>query len=163
MMILLSGKSVKGHESQLYYFGRILIRGKVFLTNDRTITQLKNAGGLRLIRKTEAADSIVVYQKMVEEIVTNEQFERTERNNSYQVLSQLFNPFVLDSMVTRQGINRPQGNPPLRSYDLNSIQNVAFYVHAIKGSIYQVDERLKNLKLKATNTIEFLQKAYHLD
>ncbi len=163
LMLLLSSNQVKGFENELYYFGRLLIRSLPFQNNDRTITQLKNSGGLRLIRSEQAADSIISYQKMVEEIKTNEANERTERMNSYPVLSQMFDPYVLDKMVTINGITRPVNNPRLKTYDPRIFQDVAFYVHAVKGSIYTIKDRLQKLNEKAKNTIAFLQKEYHLE
>tara|TARA_R110002033_G_scaffold170780_1_gene214183 strand:+ start:744 stop:1313 length:570 start_codon:yes stop_codon:yes gene_type:complete len=59
LMLLLRTNQVKGHENELYYFGRLVIRSNVFQSNDRTITQLKNSGGLRLIRNEHAVDSII--------------------------------------------------------------------------------------------------------
>ena len=38
LMLLLSSGQIKGHEKELYYFGRTLIRTANFNTNDRTIT-----------------------------------------------------------------------------------------------------------------------------
>ena len=43
-MILLSSGQIKGHENELYFFGRTLVRTSRFQSNDRTITQLKNSG-----------------------------------------------------------------------------------------------------------------------
>jgi len=37
-----------------------------FVSNDGTIQQLKNSGGLRLLRKSKIADSIMAYQKTVD-------------------------------------------------------------------------------------------------
>ncbi len=162
LMLLLSTNQIKGFENQLYYFGRLVIRSVPFQSKDRTITQLKNSGNLRLIRSEQAADSMISYQKMVDDITTNESFERTERNNSYPVLSQMFDPFVFDKMVNIDGISRPVNNPPLRTYDRKIQLDVAFYVHAIKGSIYTIEDRLQKLNVKAKNTIAFLQKEYHL-
>src|SRR6478672_6161193 len=47
LMYLLGSQQIKGHESELYFFGRTLVRTLWFRSNDRTITQLKNSGSLR--------------------------------------------------------------------------------------------------------------------
>lgn len=162
LMLLLNAQQIKGHENDLYYFGRTLIRTFWFQSNDRTITQLKNSGALRLIRNEQAADSIISYQQSVEIINGNQSDERNERYNTHPVLSRMFNPFVFDKMVSIDGVSRPQNNPPLRSYDPNIQQDLAFNIHMIKGSTFLIESRLKLLKLKATNIISFLQKEYHL-
>ena len=158
LTFLLRNQKIKGYESDLYYYGRLLIRTTRFQSNDRTITQLKNSGSLRLIRNEQAADSMVSYQKLVELVVSNQEDERTERHDVFPVLTRMFNPFVFDKMITSNGINRPDGNPPLRSYDQNTQLDLAAYVNNIRGSTFLIKSRLEILNTKATNIIAFLKK-----
>jgi hypothetical protein len=162
LMFLLNNQKIKGYENDLYFFGRMLIRNFRFQSNDRTITQLKSSGSLRLIRNEKAADSMISYQKLVETIELNQEDERNERNNSFPIISRMFNPFVFEKMLTIEGIKRPDNNPPLRSYDPNLQQDLASYVHMIKGSTFILQSRLELLNDKATNTIAFLKKEYHI-
>jgi hypothetical protein len=53
LMLMLKNQDIEGNENELYFFGRILIRSNGFQSNDRTITQLKNSGSLRLIRNKQ--------------------------------------------------------------------------------------------------------------
>ena len=161
-MILLSSGQTKGHENELYFFGRTLIRTASFQGNDRTITQLKNSGSLRLIRNEQAADSMMSYQKLVETIMGGQEDDRIERRAADPILSRMFNTFVFDKMVSIDGINRPDNNPPLRSYDPAIQQDLAYYVHQLKGSNFIIEVRLKLLHEKAKNTIAFLKKEYRL-
>jgi hypothetical protein len=162
LTFLLRGGQIKSHENELYFFGRTLIRTASFISNDRTITQLKNSGSLRLIRKEQAADSMMSYQRLVETIYTNQEDDRIERRAADPILSRMFNPFVFDQMVTIDGINRPIDNPPLRSYDPAIQQDLAYYVHQLRGSNFILQSRLELLNDKAINMIAFLQKQYHL-
>ena len=160
--LLLSTQQIKGHENELYFFGRTLIRSNRFQSNDRTITQLKNSGSLRLIRNEQAADSMISYQKLVEYIYYNQEDDRIERRSADPILSRMFDPFVFNKMVTISGVNRPFGNPALRSYDPTIQKDLAYYIHQIKGSNFQIQARLELLNDKAKNMIEFLQKEYNL-
>ena len=162
LMLLLSSQQIKGHENDLYFFGRTLIRTLWFRSNDRTITQLKNSGALRLIRNEQAADSMILYQQLVETIMLNQEDDRVERREVGPLLSRMFNPFVFDKMIALNGVNRISGNPPLRSYDPNLQQDIAYYVHQLKGSNFIIENRLELLNDKAINMINFLQKEYHL-
>ena len=162
-MILLSSGQIKGHENELYFFGRTLVRTASFQSNDRTITQLKNSGSLRLIRNEQAADSIMSYQKLVESIIGGQEDDRIERRTADPILSRMFNSFVFDKMVSIEGINRIIDNPPLRSYDQAIQQDLAYYVHQLKGSNFILQARLALLNDKAKNIITFLQKEYHLE
>jgi hypothetical protein len=163
LILLLGEQKIKGHESDLYYLGRMLVRSTRFQSNDRTITQLKFSGSLRLIRNENAADSIISYQKLVDYILTNQEDDRIERRAADPILAKIFNAFVFDKMLDEfNNVNRPVGNPPLRSYDPSLQQDLAFIINQIKGSNIIISTRLKLLHEKAKNTIEFLKKKYHL-
>jgi hypothetical protein len=163
LMLLLNSQQIKGHENDLYYLGRSFVRGVRFQSNDRTITQLKNSGSLRLIRNERAADSMISYQKLVEYIYYNQEDDRIERREADPLLSHIFYPAVFDKMVTIDGINRPTDNPPLRSYDKNLHFDLAYYVHQLKGSNLMIEVRLKLLNEKANNMIGFLKNEYHIE
>jgi len=44
-----------------------------FVSNDGTIQQLKNSGGLRLLRKNKITDSIMAYQKTIDRVVIKQE------------------------------------------------------------------------------------------
>jgi hypothetical protein len=163
LMLLLRNQTIKGHENELYFFGRSLVRSVWFQNNDRTFAQLKNSGSLRLIRNEQATDSIMAYQKLIERLITNHEDDRTERYNAFPVLSQIFNPFVFDQMVTASGIQRPIDNPPLRSYNPALQQDLAFCIHQLKGSTFIIEDRLAQLNDKAIRLIAFLTNEYNLE
>jgi len=92
----------------------------------------------------------------------NQDDDKTERYAAFPILSRMFNPFVFDKMVDINGINRLSDNPPLRSYDPAIQQDLAFYIHQLRGSNFLLQQRLGLLNEKAKNIIAFLQKEYHL-
>ena len=159
----MNDQQIKGHENDLYYYGRRVTRYPIFQSNDRTVTQLKNSGGLRFIRNEAAADSIVTYEKKVESIYKLQEDENEERKSLYPILCQMYDPFVFDKMAEGSKIIRPNDNPPLRSYDTKIQKDLAFYISEIKGSDQLTILQLQNLETKAENTIAFLQKEYNLD
>jgi hypothetical protein len=160
---LLSEQKIKGYENELYYLGRTLVRTTRFQSNDRTITQLKFSGSLRLIRNENAADSIVSYQKLVDIILANQEDDRIERRAADPLLTRMFDPFVFNKMLDKfNNVNRPVNNPPLRSYDISVQQDLAYCINLIKGSNIIIKTRLELLYEKAKNTIEFLKEEYHL-
>ena len=160
---LLSEQKIKGYENELYYLGRMLVRTNRFQSNDRTITQLRFSGSLRLIRNENAADSIISYQKLVDIILANQEDDRIERRAADPFLTRIFDPFVFNRMLDEfNNINKPVNNPPLRSYDASAQQDLAYCINQIKGSNIIIKTRLELLNEKAKNTIEFLKKEYHL-
>ena len=163
LIYLLREQKIKGYENELYYLGRILVRTTRFQSNDRTITQLKYSGSLRLIRNENAADSIISYQKLVDYIIQNIEDERIERRAADPLLAHIFNPFVFDKMLDEfNNVNKPVDNPPLRSYDPSLQQDLAFIINQIKGSNIIITTRLELLNKRAKNIIEFLENEYHL-
>jgi hypothetical protein len=164
MMKFLETQTIKGNEGEFYYLGRVLIRTRRFQPSDRTITQLKNSGALRLIRNEQAADSIISYQKLVETILTNISDERDERRDVDPLMLLIFDPYVFDKMLDDNNIiHKPAGNPPLRSYDPSLHQDLAYRIHQLKGSNRILYTRLTQLHERAAGIINFLQKAYHLE
>lgn len=162
LMFLLENKQIKGHEGELYYYGRRLVRSTGFQSNDRTISQVNNSGTGGLIRNEKAMNGIISYRKLVEVIVRNHDDEHTERQNAFPVLSQMFNPFVFEKMLTANGVIRPEGNPPLRSYDPDIQLDLAFWAHQMKGSEYILENRLTLLQRKAVDLMKLLEKEYEL-
>lgn len=161
---LLSEEKIKGYENELYYLGRILVRTTRFQSNDRTITQLKNSGALRLIRNENAADSIISYQNLVDYILQNQDDERIERRAVDPLLARMFNPFIFDKMLDQfNNINKPINNPPLRSYDSDLQKDLAYSINQLKGSNIILRTRLELLNSKAKNIIAFLKVEYHLE
>ena len=86
---LLSKQKIKGYENELYYLGRMLVRSTRFQSNDRTITQLRFSGSMRLIRSEDAVDSIISYQKLVDYILSNQEDDRIERRSADPLLTRI--------------------------------------------------------------------------
>jgi hypothetical protein len=148
---LLSEQKIRGYENELYYLGRMLVRTTRFQSNDRTITQLKFSGSMRLIRNENAADSIISYQKLVDIILANQEDDRIERRATDPLLTRMFNPFVFNRMLDDfNNINKPVNNPPLRSYDAGVQQDLAYCINQIKGS---------NIIIKTSQSIKAIQRA----
>lgn len=114
LIYLLREQKIKGYENELYYLARVLVRTNRFQSSDRTITQLKYSGSLRLIRKENAADSIIAYQKLVDYILQNIDDGRIERRAADPLIARIFNPYVFDDMLDEfNNVNKPANNPPL--------------------------------------------------
>ena len=147
----------------VYYWGRRLTRSTLFQSNDRTIKQLKNAGGLRLIRNQTASNTIMTYDQTVDYInYLQNNRETMELTEMYPLLAKLFDGNVLETMIHGMEITRPPGNPVLRSTNKNLILDLTYFLHQYKTSSIVIITRLQTLKQSATEAIQFLQKEYHL-
>jgi len=65
---LLNGPDPNKDGRSAYYYGSRVTRSAFFQSNDRTIKQLKNAGGLRLIRNQKASNTIMEYDRAIDYI-----------------------------------------------------------------------------------------------
>lgn len=163
LMYMLGNPGANLSGNDLYYYARFVTKVNFFKSNDRTIAQLKNSGGLRLIKNQQASDSIMSYQELLESLGTNKEIEQKETMFLYPYLSRLFDPDVFETMVDNYGnINRPMSNPTLRSVNQQQIKEFMFYLHQKKTSYIFTIDFLNNLHAKAVNLIRFLQQEYQV-
>ena len=151
------------HSQMIYFWARQLTRTNRFLSSDRTIKQLKNSGGLRLIRNQQVSDSIMAYDENIERFYYYQNRQTDEVLVVSPLMGKLLNANVLETMIVGQAIQRPPGNPPLRSVDKELILDFLYDVHQLKTSDVFLITTLQRLKERATTTIQFLKKEYHLE
>jgi hypothetical protein len=58
---IFNGQRLNDHAADIYYFLRWMHRSDVFSVNDKTIIQLRNAGGMRLVANKSVSDSMIEY------------------------------------------------------------------------------------------------------
>ncbi len=139
-----------------------------FLLNDRTITQLANAGGFRLLEK-EDADSILTYERMYRnaydfETTIYQEAQNNVRNTlnelaNFKVISPLQNVSSLNGADTgSSSLNGPvlfSNNRALLNKWFNQLQ---LYLRVTKAQ----STLLNSLRAKATNVISFYNSKHHL-
>ena len=166
LVFYLTASDLKEKGAEVYYYGRKPSRFVFFNYTDRTIQQLKNAGSFRLIKKPTVADSILKYYSHFEliSILQNGSFERIDEYT--RTSRQLFNPLVFEEIVsdeTYNKITKPTGNPPLMTYEQNSILEVISIIHSLKSSNRGLQVQYTMVKKEAEYLINFLKNNYHLD
>ena len=128
-----------------------------FISTDQTMQQLKNAGGLRLIRNTAATDSINAYDVAVRDI----QVEETAIIYYFKGITQKTNQ--LFSYRSIQGMEKFTAKGFLIRFDpmeMELLYNLVFkYRREIGGFMGELEE-LRNL---GTSLVSFLENEYHLD
>lgn len=132
----------------------------------RTITQLKNSGGLRLIADKQASDSIVLYNKMVDDVTS--------------ILNYTTHDFMIPSVHAGNRIFNAKYLLPyngesvidlIRSGEkMNLLTNDETTIAEYIGLLYQVKQirlnyfgNLTRHKERAIDMISFFQKEYHLE
>jgi hypothetical protein len=148
---------------EIYYFLRWMHRSDNFSVNDRTIVQLRNAGGMRLVTNKSVSDSIIDYYKEVEYI----QFIYVEQVEWRRALRPYF-PELFDgndygqSIDSKNMVIRPSTPVKFRSTDTKVINGLILTLNNIKGINMGLRRRMENLKIRAKDIRSFILKEYHL-
>jgi hypothetical protein len=139
-----------------------------FLINDRTITQLTNAGGYRLLEK-EDADSILAYERMYRNAYD---FETTiyqeAQNNVRNTLNELANfkvvaPLQNVSSLSGADTGKSSLNGPLLFSDDRVLLNKWFNQLQLYLRVTKAQSTLLNsLQARATSLINFYKSKHHL-
>jgi hypothetical protein len=151
--------------NMIYVYLRRLGRSSTvnFYANDRTIVQLRNSGGMRLIHNKGVSDSMVSYYREVEWIrFLNDEslnFKRTLRDIYPDILYSTSYAKTIDS--GNQVIN-PVDTLYLRSLDPDRFNTCLYYVYEIKGLTMGLKRRISELAEKATLIRKYLTDQYHL-
>lgn len=163
LIALLSDPNKENTAGEIYYFLRVIHRSDVFSVNDRTIVQLRNAGGMRLVSKKAVADSMVSYYKQVDNIrfIYEEQteFRRSLRPHFPKILDGKDYAYVIDE---ENKVVRSPKPLKLRSTDPETINTCILILHNIKGINLGIRMRLLQLSEKAKRIKEFIKDTYHL-
>jgi hypothetical protein len=162
LLYILGSENPEFYGNQLYYFARWLPRTIKVVNNDGTMTQLKNAGNLRLIRNEAALSIMLEYDQQARFGIALEEREESMILQTYAYLKTLFDAKIFDRMVTGMIIARPEGNPKLLLKDKAHIAEFYSQVHFLKNvNTYQIEFGEKRLNL-AKKVLNVLRNEYHL-
>ena len=164
LIFLLNSTDIKKYGADLYYYARKAHRFSFFNVTDRTIQQMKNSGGFRLVRNDFAANAILRYYALMNNL--NELQTRTEQYAmEYRTFSMnIFNPLVFQKMVdtTDQSVIKVQGNPELLTYDKATLLKLTSILHYLNSIRIGLKLRYNYVKTEAEKLIMLLRKEYHL-
>lgn len=128
-----------------------------------TITQLKNAGGLRLIRQ-DVADSITQYYTLADNIKVNNDFGLEQFKKVLDLEKSIFNLKILRSAVYLQVLSRtPNKNITFLSDDPKLLDRFYNEVFIFMAMLDGCNRLLIGLKPKAVDLIQFLKQSYNLE
>jgi len=166
LIILLLSPERNKHLDSIYVRVEQVGRGNLFAYNDRTIQQLKNSGGMRLIRSQAASDSIMNYDQIVRnmqyfELMRDEILSRFREISSYILDAGTFYSMAETGNEIR--IKRSKGNLKLFSDNPETINRLCYWTNRFRIVNRQVIINQTNLKNQAIRTMEFLRKEYKLE
>jgi len=155
----------KNKTGLIYYSARdFATLPHMFYLTDGTLIQLKNSGGLRLIRKQQVVDSLQGYYNTYQWYKTGQELENVQLDDYRSSMMQIFDVQVFNAMVRGYPeIIMPQGNPPLLSMNSSLINEFLMRAHFCKRNKLSNRIGLINLKGKVTRLIIQIKKEYHLE
>jgi len=162
LIYLLTQTNIRESGNSIYYLGRIISPPISFFPNDRTIQQLKSAGGLRLIRNMDISNSIMAYDRKMRQSVFELGDEQQVRAEYRLIANKVFSGLVFHQMMISKGINRPVGNPTLFSENKALINQLIMETQYLEKVNQKQETRAQELIDQARELIEEIKKQYHL-
>jgi hypothetical protein len=165
LLALFEKKDFKNTSGSMYNIGGLLSFRSYFNPNDGTIQQLKNAGGLRLIKKPNVVDSIQQYSNLTRDLLRLQELEESHLVEYRSIMNKIFSASVFNKMFASKEamiVNQLDTNPPLLSADNQSINDLSMKIVITKGNRLSQMEALIQLQQSASGLIDLIKKDYHL-
>ena len=162
LVYLLTQTNIRENGNSIYYIGRIVSPPISFFPNDRTIQQLKSAGGLRLIRDMDISNSIMAYDRKMRQSVFELGDEQQVRGEYRLSANKIFSGQVFHEMMKNKGIKRPIGNPALFSEDKALLNEFIMETQYLEKVNQKQAARAQELVDQARKLIADIVKEYHL-
>ena len=163
LKFLLYSDDIKDHGADLYYLGRRASRSDWLTLHDRTIQQMKNSGGFRLIRNQKVSNAILEYYNQLGFIEKLQTIELDETMEYRKMAVGIFHPETFGNLVTKENqVIKPDGNPPLQTYDKQALLRLAGFVSYCQNSRLALAKAEDEMNVTAKELIRLLKKEYHL-
>jgi hypothetical protein len=128
-----------------------------FVNTDQTLLQLKNAGGLRLLKKADA-DSILEYDKQVRFVIKFETTGYQERQ--YRIRELLY---AIRNYKNMELDKADPNTPLLITNDPEKINQFFVMLNEYATASNTHLKNLKDLKISAAGLIDYFRNKYHFD
>jgi hypothetical protein len=163
LILLLRHPETNRMAADIYYFFRFIHRSNPFTVNDRTIVQLRNAGGMRLVSNKKVSDSMLSYYKAVDLLyfLDEEQIDikRSLRPHFGELLYSEDYARVIDES---NRVVRTTEILKLKPADLNALNTIKIILENIKGLNQGIKRRLVQLKDRAAIIRQFIYNEYKM-
>ncbi|HEY2726946.1 MAG TPA: hypothetical protein VGI61_07220 [Parafilimonas sp.] len=133
---------------------------------ERTIQQLKNAGGMRLIRKKAAVDSIILYDDVAKKLADQQAYYELYQNKSMDLGVQIFNYLRFGfgaAGANLKNFTDKDSTVKLLTTDKVKLMQFANEISVYEGVVHFYNVRLQEMNAHAVNLINTLKKEYRLN
>jgi len=154
VLILLSSPGIIEHSNDVYSLWIKNLGLEIFVSNDRTIQQLKNSGELRIIRNKAVSDRIMKYDQTLKKYYMQSNLMYSSIRDM-TMPSQLFDFIDLNKNLKIPVPFTEQGKKSLNQ----AYGNLLLWNRGLKGLI----SWLEDVNEEGTLLVTFIQKEYHLE
>ena len=153
VLILLSSPEIVDNSNNAYRLWTENLGLEVFVSNDRTIQQLKSSGELRLIRNKAVSDRIMYYEQTLKKY-------DTQSNLMYSAVLEVTNyTQIFDFISLEKNKNVPV---PLTEQGKKSLNEAYAHLQLWNRGMIGLISWLEDVNKEGTRLVVFIQKEYHL-
>ena len=154
VLTLLSSPEIMENSNEAYRLWSKSLGLEVFVSNDRTIQQLKNSGELRLIRNKAVSDRIMEYDQTLRKYYV-------QSNLMYSALSEMTNYSELFDFIR---LDKNENIPvPLTEQGKRSLNRAYANLQLWNKGLVGLISWLKIVDEEGKSLIAFIQEEYHLE
>ena len=145
------------------YFTHVLVHPEFIAPTELTMQQLKNAGGMRLIKSKEAINEIIRYDSKLKKIANQQIYYENYQNKEIDIGTKVFN---LQKLIT--AIRNPKNNLTSEDFELitedkSALKELGNSVAMYEGIIEYYVVLLKQLDEQGEVLIQTLESEYKLE
>ncbi len=157
---------LRSDDSTVYKLYRIGLSHPSFISpTERTLLQLKNSGGMRLIRIKSAVDSIISYDDAAKKLIDQQAYYELYQNKSVDIAIQIFD-FQYFKFGVRQIPFAPfktYDKARLITHDKMKLMEFGNLVHLYQGVVNFYITRLHEMSDHAVHLINTLKTDYQIE
>src|SRR5579862_6225121 len=150
-------------DSTIYILYRAgLVHPSFVSPTERTLLQLKNSGGMRLIRIKEAVDSIIMYDDAAKKLIDQQAYYEMYQNKSVDLAIQIFD-FQYFNFRNKKGLlanGKSYSGVTMLSRDKIKLMAFGNLIDLYNGVVNFYTVRLQEMNDHAVNLINTLKKDY---
>jgi hypothetical protein len=161
-------ENIKKNTPVIYRQNATYTRNIIVSLRDQTATQLRNSGGMRLIRKKDVTDAIAQYWRSsirVENTLINFNAFIAEKAKSEDIIfnRKFYDMILRNDSTTTLSVYSENTEALLMTHDKNLLISYANYTDRLQKFVQQyVIPQITRLKLDAKTRIELIKKEYRL-
>ena len=154
VMILLSSPGIVDDSNEAYRLWTKYMGIEVFVSNDRTIQQLKSSGELRLLRNKAVSDRIMDYEQTLKKY-------GTQSNLMYNAVPEVANISQLFDFIS---LEKNQNIPvPLTEQGKKFLNEAYARLQLWNRGLIGLISWLEEVNHEGTKLVTFIKKEYHLE